>query len=265
MEIIVVDNNTDPAACDRVRAIADDHGCRYVHEPTPGAGAARNSGAAAGSAPVLVFVDDDMIVDRGFVQSHLDAHAGAEPVAAIGPVEQLVEEGRRFSTYLSRRAVINREPDPLYPDPKHFYGANSSVDRTTFAAVGGFDPAFLRRQDGELGLRLAAHGVRFVVAEEARARHRPVLDARSWLRRCRRDGFYLAMLVDRHPEIARTERVEMYSGWRPVVAALVAVPLVLAGSVLYPVSKQAYFRGLSAASLVQSARGVRSYRRGGTP
>ncbi len=57
--VLVVDNDPDGGAADVVRSL-DQPNVTYVHEPAPGIAAARNRALrAAGSAEVLVFIDDD--------------------------------------------------------------------------------------------------------------------------------------------------------------------------------------------------------------
>ena len=192
-EIIVADNNTSPELTAAVQRVAEGEGCGFVHAPQRGAGAAWNAGVLASTAPVVVFVDDDMIVGPQFLQSHLERRSGRSRIAVVGPIVPRHRQGGAFHTYLTRRVAINRTPDPDDVDFRHFYGANSSVDRDSLLEVGLFDTDFVRRQDGELAYRLREAGVAFVVAPDARGEHDPSIELLPYLRRCRRDGYYLAM------------------------------------------------------------------------
>src|SRR5260370_926492 len=71
-EIVVVDDgSTFP-----VVLANDAHGpeCSVVRLEGLERSAARNAGAAAAKGPILVFVDDDMTVQPGFLANHLRAY-----------------------------------------------------------------------------------------------------------------------------------------------------------------------------------------------
>jgi hypothetical protein len=54
------------------RAIAAAHGARLVHEPRPGLSRARNAGAAAATAEIVAYVDDDAVADAGWAAALRD-------------------------------------------------------------------------------------------------------------------------------------------------------------------------------------------------
>src|SRR4051794_30022249 len=81
-EVLVVD---DAGASDAARALARRHGARYepLARPT-GLNAARNAGVERSSGELVVFVDDDVEVDRGWLAALLAAaaeHADADVFA----------------------------------------------------------------------------------------------------------------------------------------------------------------------------------------
>ena len=56
------------------------------HDTNQGRSATRNTGIRQARGDIVLLVDDDVVVDPGYVKAHLDAHAAAEPaaVAVIG-------------------------------------------------------------------------------------------------------------------------------------------------------------------------------------
>lgn len=60
LEVVVVDN----ASTDATAGVARNAGALLVFEPVRGISRARNAGAAASNAPLLVFVDADTVVQR---------------------------------------------------------------------------------------------------------------------------------------------------------------------------------------------------------
>jgi glycosyltransferase involved in cell wall biosynthesis len=80
-EVVVVDN----ASTDATAAVAAAHGARVVLEPSPGKGQALRTGVAATEAPVVVFLDADLV---GLRPDHVDrlvaAVASGEAAMACG-------------------------------------------------------------------------------------------------------------------------------------------------------------------------------------
>jgi glycosyltransferase involved in cell wall biosynthesis len=87
--IVVVDNDGEPTAADVVAGFAS---VRYVHEPRPGIVAARNRALdEAGSARLLVFIDDDERPEPGWLDSIVSTWRLTEPAAVVGPVISVFE------------------------------------------------------------------------------------------------------------------------------------------------------------------------------
>lgn len=85
VEVLVVDNDPDAGA--RPCVAAHQGAVRYVHEPVPGIAAARNRALdEAGTADVLVFVDDDERPSERWLSTMLEHRRRTEVVAVVGPV-----------------------------------------------------------------------------------------------------------------------------------------------------------------------------------
>lgn len=262
-EVIVVDNNQSSHHSLALDAMLAERDIRQVRAIHPGAGAARNAGATIARGELLLFVDDDVDFEPGFVEAHLRAHErAAEPVVVVGAIDEHNHSAEWFRRYLIDRRVINRRLDPATVGFKDFYGANTSLPHGLFVEAGGFDEGFRRREDAELGYRLESAGVRFVAATDARVRHHSRFGPRDHLRRARLNGYYLAMLIDKHPDVARYEKMRNYRLPMQLLAMLVAGPLLLVGAAVYRWSPQPLYRGLTALTLIQNSRGFARYRRG---
>ena len=74
VEIVVVDDgSTDPVA-PAVESAEFPFAAHVVRTGGRGPGAARHAGVLRAHGEVVVFVDDDMQVDRGFLEAHLGHH-----------------------------------------------------------------------------------------------------------------------------------------------------------------------------------------------
>jgi N-acetylglucosaminyl-diphospho-decaprenol L-rhamnosyltransferase len=172
--VIVVDNGSTDGTPERVRD--EFPGVRLVElSENAGFGRAVNAGVAAGAGEALILVNNDVVVEPGFV------HAITAPLAdpAVGMVAGLttipgsgevdgfgIELDRGLAAYNRGRrgAPLGRLAMPS--------GGAAAYRRSAFAAVGGFDPAlFAYGEDVDLGLRLLAAGWRAAAAPDARGVH----------------------------------------------------------------------------------------------
>lgn len=90
-EIIVVGNNctdnTEQVVKDMSRGSVDIH---YVPEMREGRGAARNAGIYVARGGVILFIDDDIVVEPTHLERHLAYHDGA-PLAVMGRIRDVPE------------------------------------------------------------------------------------------------------------------------------------------------------------------------------
>jgi GT2 family glycosyltransferase len=123
------------------------------------AAAARNACARAATGDFLYFSDDDCLPDEGTLEHHL-AYQQLQPSAVIGSIT-FEDEGRISEWKPERVGYWNLN------------GANSSVPREAFAAVGGFAEDFdsYGGEDVLLGYRLFQYSLPFIALPEAGARH----------------------------------------------------------------------------------------------
>ncbi len=163
-EIIVVDDGSTDTTLDVVGAAnAGPVRVRVVRfDANRGRSAARNAGIRASGAPLVVFVDSDILVRREFLQHHLAMHeAAAQPVLGRGPV-----------ILIPTHDVPPRDPIARM-SPAFLDTANASIQRQVLIDVGMFDEGFrvYGWEDFDLGLRLEARGVRRVFDAGAIAYH----------------------------------------------------------------------------------------------
>ena len=74
-EIVLVDNNcTDNTrlVCEQFAADHTDVAFRYVEEPEQGLSAARNKGIQEAQGDIIVYVDDDALVDDHYLKDYAD-------------------------------------------------------------------------------------------------------------------------------------------------------------------------------------------------
>ena len=151
-EILVVDNAPSD---ERTLHVANSLDCvRYLREPKPGLDFARNRAVAEAQGEILAFVNDDAVVDRGWLRGLRKALAENPDAAAItGPV-LAYELETTAQVFFEARGGFGRvfEPRRFGPDCRYirnypcnagFFGAgcNMAFRRRVLIPLGGFDEA----------------------------------------------------------------------------------------------------------------------------
>ncbi|MHB1929633.1 MAG: glycosyltransferase [Acidimicrobiales bacterium] len=140
-ELLVVDNGSTDGTSQYLDALARDGALRALVEPILGLIPARNAGWRAAVGRIVAYLDDDAVVEPGWVPAVL-ATFGAGVVGMAGRI--------RLGWPARRPTWLPAELESLYSGldlggerkgislPNHPYGANMAVLRTELEAVGGF-------------------------------------------------------------------------------------------------------------------------------
>ena len=161
IEIIVVDN----ASTDATAALARACGVRVVVEPVRGYSRALAHGFAAASGEIIASTDADTVVPPYWISRLVGEYEARPDVVAVGGEIVFCDpqpHARLFTHVLL--PVLNRMDRKAAAGP-HLWGANLSVRRRSFQAVGGWNLDFNLQVDTELSERMRALG-RVVLLED---------------------------------------------------------------------------------------------------
>ena len=164
-ELVVVDQGDVPDAA--IAGLGTVGGCRVVHVPstTRGLSRARNIGLRAAAHPVVVLLDDDMLVEPGWLEPLVTAVAGSPGTVATGRV--LAAPPEDGAAALPPAALVADEEPRVArgPQPRDVMpGANVAVHRDEVLALGGYDERlgagtrFGAADDNDMGHRLLRAG-----------------------------------------------------------------------------------------------------------
>ncbi len=166
-EIIIVDD----CCPEETHLVAREMGIEpIVFDANRGAATARNAGAAASRADVLLFVDCDVVVQpdvREKVTQFFEEQPGFS--AVFGSYDSEPECPRsvsRFRNLLHRQVHVEAKGDAVT-----FWTGCGAVRRASFEAVGGFDDEQRMMEDVRLGLKLHARGEKIWLDPQIQGKH----------------------------------------------------------------------------------------------
>jgi GT2 family glycosyltransferase len=218
LEVLVVDNAPRTTATRDMIAerFGDDPRVRYLLEPRPGASHGRNCGLWAAGGTVVAFVDDDVLVDRLWLQSLVLGFQAAPGVACVTgmilpaeletPSQVWIEEFGGFDKGFERKIFDLDEhapADPLYPYSIGTFGSGASAafDPEVLRSLGGFDPSLgpatpaLGGEDLDVFLQIVLAGHRLVYEPGSLVRHRHRREYEDLRRTVRGYGMGLAAVL----------------------------------------------------------------------
>ncbi len=167
-EVIVVDNGSR-VSLDAVRAAYPQ--VRFLHEPAPGPGLARNTGAAAARAAILAFIDADCRAEAGWLQAAVDAVEPDPARTVVGGDVRIDFLDPRHLTPVEAYEAVFAYRQRWYIATLKFSGTgNLALGREVLAAVGpfaGIDVA----EDRDWGRRATAAGYAARYVEPMRIYH----------------------------------------------------------------------------------------------
>lgn len=172
-EIIVVDSSSNTESEQVVAHYPEVISVR-LHGQRNNIPQARNEGIAVSSGEIIAFVDDDAMVQPGWLDALVDAYRDETVGAAGGRIIQAPkpycdqETGTpSFAISPTGRAIIKNigTTSTEQVEVDWLSGCNMSFRRTALEQVGGFDPAYTftnTREDTDLAFRVKKAGWRVV-------------------------------------------------------------------------------------------------------
>ena len=153
--VIVVDDAGEAEAADAVAALGAGERVQMLSQHRLGAATARNAGARAAEGELLLFCDDDFLVEPSHLRVHAATHE-RHPRAVVGsdwwysPSSLAAFEATPFGRYrvqLERgfqagRAASERHLEANCYETPTLGAADMSIRRDVFWEVGGFDETF---------------------------------------------------------------------------------------------------------------------------
>jgi len=198
LEIIVVNNNSTDNTCEVTEGLAATSPVRftYVFEQEQGLSHARNAGIRRAAGEIVIFVDDDIDAEVGWLKNLVEAFndpavgGAGGPIRPIWPFERPDWLNDRWLGFLTISEFTHARETGKFMGPCNFpWGANMAFRRNVFDEAGMF-PVDLGRVGGcllsseEVGLfrRIDAGGKRISFVPDAVILHKiaPERLTRQW-------------------------------------------------------------------------------------
>ena len=184
-EILVVDNGSTDGSVEFIRT-------NFPHvrvlslDRNYGFGPGNNRGVQAVQTDIVVFLNNDMVVERAFLRALLGGFTDASVFAVTSQIFFADPTRRREETGKTRvrfdRGFFDFWHDEIRPEDENreaipvFWagGGSCAVDRTKFLKIGGFDPLYhpFYVEDADLSYQAWKRGWKCVLAPASRVVHK---------------------------------------------------------------------------------------------
>jgi GT2 family glycosyltransferase len=184
-EVVVVSDGSTDGTNEFLRVIETSLNLRPVFQENQGVAVVRNRGVAEANAPIVLFIDDDVVPDTCLLEEHMRIHREQDNVVVIGPM--LTPSDFVMWPWVKwEQAQLTKQYDAMAsgkwdPTARQFYTGNASLKLKDVRQAGGFDPSFRRAEDVELAYRLNDLGLRFFYHPGAIGYHYAERSFSSWM------------------------------------------------------------------------------------
>lgn len=215
-EVLVCDDgSTEPLdpVVDRFRAALPR--IRHLRQPNQGPAAARNLGIEHAVAPIVLFLDSDVLPEPDVVRSlteALERHADWQ-----GAEAQLVPVGGKTTILWEA---------PRSESGGHYHTAGIAYRKSVLESVGGLDEGFSRAacEDVELAVQVLPHGpIGFVPEAVVRHPRRRRTVASTW--KARRNWRFVQIMACRHGFVAWPRHTTHWPRLETALCAAVKLPI----------------------------------------
>lgn len=204
-EVLVISDGGPAEMRDLEREWRGPWSMRWIDQPKSGPAAARNNAIRHSTGQILLFLNDDVVVEPGVMAAHDAAHAHRPGHAVMGNTRWHPEAVHsEFMHWCAHRDhvhyLIDDHADVSW---EFFHTLNASIDRKWFDEGERFDesfpdPAF---EDTEFIYRVCRKGLKIAFAPEAIVYHHHEYELEHYIEKAVMRGRSARMFVDRYPEL----------------------------------------------------------------
>ncbi len=160
-EIVLINNNSTDhteTECKRFTNRFSDIQFSYYVESEQGLSYARNRGIKEAKGDILIYVDDDALVNRDYLKTYADFFEQNPTIAAAGgPILPIYEEGKepQWISHYTRRLITGKlyfgNKMKKFPRKEYPGGGNAAYRKEVFDEVGLFNVELGRKGNSLMG------------------------------------------------------------------------------------------------------------------
>lgn len=195
-DVLVVDNDPTSGAAKAVVDAVGDPRVHYLAQPIKGVSNARNAAALTATTELLLFTDDDALVDRTWVRSNIAVFTESPRVTAVNGLVMAGSLATRAEQWFEQACGFNKgyqrfvwslapaddpiyalgpqgDSGPLFPFSAGHFGSGNcmAIRRQCLLDIGGFDPALTTGEDLDVFCRAILAGGVLVYEPRVIVRH----------------------------------------------------------------------------------------------
>ncbi|MCC5908082.1 MAG: glycosyltransferase family 2 protein [Balneolaceae bacterium] len=176
-EVIVVDQTKGKTKeIDPFLRQTDDGRIRYFAVTPPSLPAARNFAISKSKSDIIIFIDDDVILEKNFIGQHYHLHTSRNDIKAVAG--RITHEGSEPSEKLFHFDWFGFENHSFnFPEPQEataFQGCNFSVKKEIAEKLSGFDTNYTKsslREESDFAFRIRKEGYKIWYEPKATLYH----------------------------------------------------------------------------------------------
>ena len=204
-EVLVVDDGSSDNTMEIVTALAYESHLVYLRQNNKGRAATRNNGVQNARAPLLLFLDADVVPESNLLEMHIDSHYPESEMLVVGRVQPWPQLARSWYDQIVEPETASMD----YGDEARivpFYMAlsgNLSLTIDAFNQIGGFDKSFIEAGAEETEFAYRAEKLGYCLSYQPAAigyHNHP----RTLHERCQQQRVHMrsmALLLSKYPEV----------------------------------------------------------------
>ncbi len=148
---------------------------RYFKISPPSLPAARNFGLTKAKAKFVIFIDDDVYLDKDFIKAHFESYLKYDVVSVVGRIKEKGKKPGRTLMYFRKTGFGAGSFD--YPNisfAETVQGCNMSFRKNILLKVGGFDTNYIGnalREESDISYKLKSLGYKILFNPDASLLH----------------------------------------------------------------------------------------------
>jgi len=145
-EILIIDNKSTDKTQEVIHETTEKSTIpiKYIYEGKQGLSFARNKGVQEAIGEIILFIDDDAVAEKNWINSHMSAYTDSRVFCAGGPIKPIWALERPVwltddvLAYLSVNEYKNLYETKTFNEPTYPWGTNISFRKSVFSTYGMF-------------------------------------------------------------------------------------------------------------------------------